>query len=108
MPAEPTVGDAYRQNYQPGRREDLADVVRVGAIRSIGLGDYRDVIVVRGWTPLEPDLVEEKYYAPGVGKIYEVQTTGGEGGTELIEHSAVAEAPRLKRSGGNRDGGQGV
>lgn len=86
VPGEPKVGDAFRQNYQAGRLEELAEVVRVGAARSIGLGEYRDVIVIRTWTPLEPKIIEEKYYAPGVGKIYETHTAGGKGGTELVEH----------------------
>lgn len=86
MPAEPGVGEAYRQNHQAGQVDDLAEVVRLGVTHSIGLGDYRDVIVVRCWSPLEPEIIEEKSYAPGVGKIYEIQIAGGEGGTELVEH----------------------
>lgn len=89
MLAAPTVGASYRQNYRAGQAEDLAEVVRLGATWSVGLGDYRDVIVIRGWTPREPETVEEKYYAPGVGKIYEVQIAGGDGGTELIEYAAA-------------------
>ena len=57
------------------------------AADSIGGGDFRDVIVIREWNRLEPEIIEEKYYAQGVGKIYEVQTAGGDGGTELVEHS---------------------
>jgi len=87
MLARPAVGDAYRHVYDPGRAEDLAQVERVGAARAIGAGDYRDVVVIREWTPLEPEIIENKYYAPGVGKIDEVHTAGGEGGTELIEHT---------------------
>jgi hypothetical protein len=85
MRAAPTVGDAYRQTYQPGQAEDLARVEQVGATQSIGLGDYRDVVVIQEWTPLEPETMERKYYAPGVGKIHEVITSGGDGGTELVE-----------------------
>lgn len=85
MLAEPAVGDAYRQLYQAGYAEDLAEVVRLGATRSIGLGEYGDVIVILGWTALEPEIIEEKYYAAGVGKISEALTAGGTGGTELVE-----------------------
>ena len=37
------------------------------------------------WNPLEPEVIEEKWYAPGVGLILEVKTAGGEGEIELIE-----------------------
>lgn len=85
MPAEPTAGDAYRQQYVAGEAEDTARVARLGENRTIGLGDYQHVIVIEEWSPLEPDVHEEKYYAPGVGKIYEVQTAGGEATSELVE-----------------------
>jgi hypothetical protein len=87
MPARPTVGDAYRQQHVVGEAEDLAEVQQLGATRTIGLGDYTDVLVIEEWTPLEPDVTEEKYYAPGVGKIYEVQTAGGDASSELVDHS---------------------
>ena len=78
MLAEPSVGETYHQHDQ-----DAAEVVRLGVER----GEYRDVVVIRESSPQEPDVVEEKYYAPGVGKVYEIQTAGGEGGTELVEHT---------------------
>ena len=35
-------------------------------------------------TPLEPDLVEQKYYAPGVGVVIEKTVAGGEELVELV------------------------
>ena len=46
-------------------------------------GTYRDVIVTKDWDPLEPEVVEEKYYAPGVGHIRTVFVRGS-GGTERL------------------------
>lgn len=84
MLGTPMVGTAHRQAYRRGQIEDAAEVLRVGVAHSIGLGSYEDVVVVRGWSRLDPEVVEEKYYAPGVGKIYETLTGGGRGGTELV------------------------
>ncbi len=89
MLAEPTPGAAYWQNHHAGAVEDLAEVVRLGVTLSLGVGEYHNVIIVRGWSPLEPEIIEEKYYAPGVGKIYEIQIAGGDGGTELVEHATA-------------------
>lgn len=69
MPAHPAVGDAYRQEFLPGEAEDLAEVRRTGETRTTPSGDYDDVLVTGEWTPLEPEVVEEKYYARGVGNI---------------------------------------
>ena len=90
MPAAPAPGDAYRQEYYEGEAEDLAEVVRTGAQESVPAGDYDDLVVIREWNPFEPDVVEEKYYAAGVGMVLEVKTEGGEGRGELIEHTRGA------------------
>jgi hypothetical protein len=87
MPAEPEVGLAYRQEYYRGEAEDMAEVARVDERASVEVGAYRDVVVIREWNPLEPEVVEEKYYAPGVGLVVEQVTAGGDERTELIEHT---------------------
>ncbi len=60
---------------------------RTGAIHSIRLGDYRDVVVIEEWSPLEPEIIEHKYYAPGVGKIFEDDVAGGSARLELVEYT---------------------
>ena len=87
MPAEPEVGLAYRQEYYRGEAEDMAEVARVDQRASVTFGAFRDVVVTREWNPLEPDVVEEKYYAPGVGLILEQATVGGDERIQLIEHT---------------------
>ncbi len=85
MPANPEVGFAYRQEFYEGEAEDLGEVIEVGVTRSIGLGDYDDVVLTRDWNPLEPAVIEEKTYAPGVGMIFEEHVRGGDETTELVE-----------------------
>jgi hypothetical protein len=87
MPAQPAVGDAYRQEFYAGEAEDLAEVVRLGASETVPFGDVDDLVVIEEWNPLEPEAVEEKYFAPGVGLVLEVKTAGGEGRVELLEHT---------------------
>lgn len=89
MPAHPTIGTAYRQAFRRGQVEDSAEVLRTGVAHTTGLASYTDVIVIRGWSRLDPEIIEEKYYAPGVGKIYETLIAGGKGGTELIGFTPV-------------------
>lgn len=84
MPADPTVGDAYRQEYFRGEAEDLAEVRRTGESLTTPAGEYDDVLVTGEWTPLEPDIVEEKYYAPGVGNVAAVSVAGEPDRLELV------------------------
>lgn len=87
MQARPRVGQAYRQEYYAGEAEDLAQVTAVDARESVPFGDFDQLVVIKEWNPLEPDIVEDKYYAPGIGAVLEVVTAGGEGRVELIEHT---------------------
>jgi hypothetical protein len=85
MPAVPEAGFAYRQEYFEGEAEDLGRIEEVGVGRTIGLGDYDDVVVTTDWNPLEPDVVEQKWYARDVGLIYEAHVAGGDETAELVE-----------------------
>ena len=85
MPAEPAVGDAYRQEYYVGDAEDMFEIIAVGGSVEVPAGRFEEVVTTRDWTPLEPDVVEEKQYAPGVGKLREEKTAGGDDISELVE-----------------------
>ena len=92
MEADPQVGDAYRQEYYPGEAEDMGEVLRTGETVSVPGGDFTDVIVTRDWNPLEPDIIEEKYFAPGVGQVREA-TVAGETGDGVLVDMELVPAP---------------
>jgi hypothetical protein len=77
MLADPLPGDVYRQEYHAGDAEDIALVRRLDATLKVPAGSYKDVLVTEEWTPLEPDVIELKYYARGIGVIEERQILGG-------------------------------
>ncbi len=87
MPADPQPGLAYRQEYYEDEAEDMAEVVRLDGTASVPAGDYTDLVVIEEWTPLEPDVVEEKYYAAGIGPVLEETVVGGSERNELLEYS---------------------
>lgn len=71
MLAEPRVGDVYRNEYYAGEAEDLAKVLELGGAIEVPAGRYSDTLLTEDWTPLEPDQLERKTYAPGVGLVAE-------------------------------------
>jgi hypothetical protein len=87
MLSDPTEGDAYRQEYYPGEAEDMAEVIGVGASEEVAVGAFDDLVVIEEWTPLEPDVIEEKSYGPGVGVVLEVVVEGGSGRIELVSYT---------------------
>jgi hypothetical protein len=85
MPAAPVIDLTYRQEFYAGEAEDLAKAVELNASADTPAGSFSDVLVTEDWTPLEPDLIERKFYAPGVGLVMERQISGGRGITRLVE-----------------------
>jgi hypothetical protein len=84
MQADPRRGDPYRQEYLKGEAEDMGQVVRLNASVSVPSGTYEGVVVTREFTPLEPGIVEEKYFAPNVGFVYGRTVRGGSEVTSLV------------------------
>lgn len=78
MPANPTPGMRYRQEYYFNETEDEAEVLETGIQAAIPLGTYNNCLKTREWTDLEPDLNEQKIYAPGIGLIKEINLTDNE------------------------------
>jgi hypothetical protein len=85
MLADPRVGDRYRQEFYAGEAEDMARVRAAGASVAVPAGSYQHVLVTEDWTPLEPDVLEHKSYAPGVGVVLERVVKGGSGVLRLVE-----------------------
>jgi hypothetical protein len=45
------------------------------------------LVVIEEWTPLEPEVIEEKSYASGVGVVLEEVIEGGSGRIELVSYT---------------------
>ena len=71
MLVQPQVGDVYRNEFYAGEAEDLAKVIELGGTIDVPAGSFMQTIVTEDWTPLEPDQLEHKTYAPGVGVVAE-------------------------------------
>jgi hypothetical protein len=76
MEAAPKVGDVYCQENAPGVAQDAAEVLSVTASRSVPYGSYGGhVLQTKDYSLLEPKN-ENKFYAPGVGMVEAISTTG--------------------------------
>jgi hypothetical protein len=84
VPASPEPGLAYRQEYYAGEAEDEAVVLSVDEQAEVPQGSYDDVLMTKDLNPLEPDLVEHKFYAKGVGPVLALTVSGGASREELV------------------------
>jgi hypothetical protein len=89
MPAVPRVGDGYQQEWAEGEAEDRARVLSLDASRATPYGGWDDLLQTEETTPLEPDVLEHKFYARGVGLVLEESP----GGDEVVELVSFREGP---------------
>lgn len=85
MPADPTVSDTgYRQEYKAGVAEDMGQVIAVGDSVTVPYGTFDDTIHTRDWSPVEPDVIEEKLYARSVGDVHEETVSPADEHEEVV------------------------
>ena len=84
MPARPRPGLRYRQEHYAGHAEDRARVVSRREQAGVPFGHFRDVLMIREDNPLEPRVLEFKFYARGVGPVLAVSVSGGSDREELV------------------------
>lgn len=78
MLAHPAVGKTYRQEFRLTEAEDAATVLSLTATAVVPAGTFTDCLKTADFTPLEPGVVEYKYYARGVGLVLEENPGSGE------------------------------
>jgi hypothetical protein len=86
MPDAPRVGDGYQLESSPGVSEDRSQVLSVDESVNVEFGSFTDVLQTEDTTPLEPGIVEQKYYAPGIGLVLEQTVLGGAERLELVSY----------------------
>jgi hypothetical protein len=77
--AAPAAGDVYRQEFDLGNAEDAAKVLSLtGSAQSPVASCRNTCLVTEESTPLEPGAIENKYYKPGIGFIFQVTPATGD------------------------------
>jgi len=84
MEANPEVEDTYRQEFLLQEAEDVASVLALGETATVPYGNFDMCVKTADFSALEPDVLEHKYYAPGVGVVLAVDVESGER-EELID-----------------------
>jgi hypothetical protein len=84
MPAEPVIGETYRQEYRAGVAEDLAKVVDKRIKVHVPYGYFGHAWLTAETTPLEPHASELKLYASGIGVVEEDTVSPHPGRTVLV------------------------
>ena len=86
LPGSPRVGQEYRQEYREGEAEDAARVLSVSEQVQVPVGHFASALLTKDFTPLEPDVLEYKLYARGVGLVLALGVSGGASREELVRY----------------------
>jgi hypothetical protein len=86
LPAHPEVGMTYREEYYKGHAEDGAQILSLEAFAKVPFGTFDHALQTRNFSGIEPDVIEEKIYAKGVGVVLELTVSGGSDRTELVSY----------------------
>lgn len=84
MQANPQIGKSYRQEYYKGEAEDMAEPLGLNESASVPYGSYKNCLKTKDWSLLEPDVIENKYFSPGIGEVLSVTVKGGSDRVELV------------------------
>jgi hypothetical protein len=78
IPADPEPGMTYRQEHYAGEAEDRGEILRLDSRTTVPFGSFDGLLETEDTTPLEPEVVERKFYARGVGPILALSLSAGD------------------------------
>lgn len=92
MPAHPAVGQTYQQEAFKGQAEDKFRILSMATSITTPAVSSNTAMLTGETTPLEPGVVDHKYYVQGIGTVKEQQVAGAVPGqaesTQLVSFQA--------------------
>jgi hypothetical protein len=89
MPAHPRPGQSFRQEYFKGHAEDHFKIVTLDGKIHVKGASSNHAMRTTEWSPLEPGVLDAKYYVRGIGTVREASVKGGR---EYLSLTAVTRA----------------
>ena len=87
LPAHPTPGLTYREEYYAGQAEDRAKVLSLDQQVEAPAGHFTGALLIDDTSPIEPTISEYKLYAKGVGPVVAVSVSGEAEREDLVSYS---------------------
>ncbi len=79
------MGIEYRQEYLKGEAEDAAEVLSLDERVAVPYRSFEKVLMTKDFTPLDPKILEHKFYARGVGPVLALESSPGAGRGLFVE-----------------------
>jgi hypothetical protein len=85
MQATPELGRQFRQEWYSGHAEDQFHAINLSATVTVPADRYNNALQTEETTALESDVIDDKYFVPGIGEVKEVAVAGPHAKLELVE-----------------------
>src|SRR5262249_16649803 len=76
MPAHPRIGQSGLQEFYKGHAEDHFQVLSLSASVRVPAVSSNKALLTKEWTPLEPSVLDHKWYVRGIGMVKEASVKG--------------------------------
>lgn len=87
MPAHPQPGRRFRQEWYAGHAEDAFSVLDPSTAVRVPAGAYPNGLRTKETSALEPGVIDNKWYAKGVGDVRELTVKGPQERLVLVQVS---------------------
>ncbi len=84
MPAHLAVAQSFRQEYYKGQAEDHFEVLSLARVVRVPYVSSSKALLTKEWTPLEPGVLDHKFYVRGIGEVLEEAVEGPRERLELV------------------------
>ena len=88
MFAHPHAGLSARQEYLKGHADDHFEILSMRETAVTPYRTFHGAMLTKEWTPLEPGVLDHKFYVRGIGTVLEQTVKGGNERNELVSFSA--------------------
>jgi hypothetical protein len=92
MEADPKVNDKYNQEFLKGVAEDKGAVLSLDEKITVPYGNFSNVLKTKDFSALEPDTVENKYYAQNIGEVKALTVKGGAEVESLVQINGTGKS----------------
>jgi hypothetical protein len=95
LPARPRPGLRFRQEHYAGHAEDRGEIfgLREQVESPYGHFGRGDVLMTKDLNPLEPKVLEYKFYARGIGPVLAIGVSGTDDREELVRYTRGRRSP---------------
>lgn len=99
MPDDPQDGMKYRQEYYKGEAEDNGEVLSTDEMVQSPVGQFDNALLTKDTNAIEPNVLEYKLYAKGVGPVLTLGVSGGPVGHEDLINLDTASQKETEQAG---------